>query len=347
MTRTRVLVAGMLAVAAIAGISAIAWGLGRMSAPGPTFIVAAGHTPTPAVSGLPVAIATPPVQDPGQPVPTAGPPVLLSAAKDLPNESTTASGYRLTRAGVDPVSLARQLSAAFGILDEPRRSNEQVVVGDDPQVTVHIDPLVSWDFTDTGAAREAPVGRLPARQQAIDLASTLLGRLGVDLATIDWQVDRVDQGVRVTGWQLVAGQRSTLAWTVTVGRSGSVVAATGFAAGLQEVPGYRVVGAAFAVRRSGIAPWTALPPVPVSPATGPDPAAAAPPVVSGGRLQVGTREVLVTGAVLALAQYSQPDGNVLVLPSYRLTGSDGSVWSLVAVDGDAVSFGPAPSPTAS
>ncbi len=341
MTRTRVAVAGILALAILIGIGAIGWGLGRASAPEPPIVVAAGPAATaaPPLDSLPIALSSPTSSPVDAPLP-----VLLFAAPGLPDSPTTASGYRVTRAGVDPLALASQLARAFGIQDDPRSSTTQVVVGDDPDVTVNLNPLVTWEFADTRAASSAPPGKLPTRQQAIDVASTLLGKLGVDLANVDWQVDRVDQGVRATAWQLVAGQRTSLSWTITIGRSGSVVAATGFAAGLQEVPGYTVVGAAFAVRRSGIAPWTALPPVPVVAAPSP---ATSPTSRTDGRLQVPTQQVVVTDALLGLGQYAQPDGSVLILPSYLLTGADGSSWSILAISGTEVSFGPDPTPSAS
>ena len=57
-------------------------------------------------------------------------------------------------------------------------------------------------------------------------------------------------------------------------------------------------------------------------------------------------EVTVTEAVLGLAQYWQPDGGMLMLPSYTLTGEDGSRWSLLAVDEPYVQFVDQPYPTA-
>lgn len=345
MTRARVAVAGILALVVLLGIGAIGWGLGRATAPEPPIVVAAGPAPSvePTVPSLPIALSSPTAtatSEPGsRPVP-----VFLTAGPALSNVSTTASGYRITRAGIDPQALAVHLAQVLGVVGDPRSSTSQVVVGDDPDVTVDINPLLTWEFADAHAAESAPPGKLPSRQQAIDVSSTLLGRIGVDIASVDWQVDRVDAGVRATAWQLVAGQRTSLSWTVTIGRSGSVVSATGFAAGLQNVPGYAVVGAAFAVRRTGIAPWTALPPVPVTAAATP---AAAPTMNAGAQLQVPTQQVVVTDATLGLAQYAQPDGSVLILPSYLLTGADGSTWSILAVAGTNVSFGPDPSPSAS
>ena len=65
-----------------------------------------------------------------------------------------------------------------------------------------------------------------------------------------------------------------------------------------------------------------------------DPAALAPP------LAVPVADVTVVAAELGLAQYWQPDGSVLMLPSYLLTGDDGSRWSLIAVAEQYVDFDP-------
>ena len=49
-------------------------------------------------------------------------------------------------------------------------------------------------------------------------------------------------------------------------------------------------------------------------------------------------EIGVTDAELGLAQYWQPDGSVLMLPSYTVTGEDGSTWSVLAVEDEYVQF---------
>ena len=44
-------------------------------------------------------------------------------------------------------------------------------------------------------------------------------------------------------------------------------------------------------------------------------------------------------------QFRQPDGALLVLPAYELTGDDGSRWTLIAVTGDYVDFVDQPFPS--
>jgi hypothetical protein len=62
---------------------------------------------------------------------------------------------------------------------------------------------------------------------------------------------------------------------------------------------------------------------------------------------VPVADVVVTGAELALAQFWQADGDLLILPAYRLTGEDGSQWSLIGVSGDDVHFVDVPYPSVS
>ena len=53
-------------------------------------------------------------------------------------------------------------------------------------------------------------------------------------------------------------------------------------------------------------------------------------------------------ADLGVAQYWQPDGSLLILPAYVITASDGSRWSVLAIDGSYVDFVPTdPSPVSS
>jgi hypothetical protein len=56
--------------------------------------------------------------------------------------------------------------------------------------------------------------------------------------------------------------------------------------------------------------------------------------------------ILVEQADLGLAQFRQPDGAVLILPAYQLTGADGSRWSVIAIGAEDVDFVSVPYPSA-
>jgi hypothetical protein len=292
------------------------------------------------------------------PATTDRPPAIFSAAQGLADTSGVATGYRLTRGQLDGASLTQSLATTFGVIGDIGRSSTGWQVGNPadgaaPSLIVNDDPLLTWQFVDPAAKAQAAGGVATAPQEAQDVATELLRSIGVDVSTVDWQVDRFADLTLVTAWQKVAGARTELSWTVGVGRDGAVVNATGFAAGLVEIPGYPVIGAATAVRRAALPTWATLGPRPLDVTV---PTATTAPVTpspgatlnASGRpaLRVPVADVVVTGADLALAQFRQPDGDLLILPAYRLTGDDGSTWSLIAVSGDDVRFIDVPYPSA-
>ncbi len=342
--------------------------VGRSTAPGPDIVVAPGPVTeeSPEAERMPVGIAsspgstsvTPPAnQAPQQvivtPVQPTDWPAILSAAPGLEDSPTSASGYRLVNGGISGAQVAGVLGSVFGATGSPVAEGDSWVVGTPggPTVTVDDDPLMSWRFEDPSAGSVTATAPPMTSERALELATLLLGSIGVDTSSVDWQVDRFSASTIATAWQLVAGARTQLAWRVGFDPSGAVVAASGFSAGFEEIPEYSVVGAATAVERSGQPAWTAIPPrlisgpgdeiVPTASAT---PSASTSPDQPG--LTVPVLDVTVAGAELGLAQYWQPDGGLLILPAYRLAGADGSSWSLLAVADTYVSFVSQAYPTA-
>lgn len=348
--------------------------LGRVTAPGQTIVVASGPVVEVSPVATPIPVGPEPVASVGAssgPAPdrpalaatvaSAEPwPAIFTPSTELPNTPGTASGYRLTRAGLDGSALAASLAEVFGPDAEVSRTEAGWVVGDldgpGAGVIVTDDPLLTWTFTDPVASAAATSGAAIPQERAQELASALLSRVGVDIATVDWQVDRFSDRTEVTAWQVVSGARTQLSWTVGFGDQGAVVSASGFAAGIEEVPGYPIVGASTAVRRAALPTWAVLGPTPIVAASdgalaNVTPTATATAASAGGpdgrpSLRVEMSDILVTEAELGLAQFRQPDGDLLILPAYVLTGDDGSRWSLIAVTGDDVRFVDLPYPTA-
>lgn len=331
---------------------------GRASAPGPDIIVTSEPVVEESAAVEPMPVGTLPMPessaaaDANQSDPSGTsdvPPAILSAAPGLPDTATLASGYRLVNAGISGAQVAGVLAAALGAPGLPVEEDGSWVVGapGGPMLTVTDDPLFTWTFEDTGALASPAIGEQLEPATAIELTSALLGSIGVDVASVDWQVDRYFGRTAVTAWQLVSGQRTELGWQVALDPSGAVVQASGFSAGLEEVPGYPVLGAASAIARSASQPWSL---VGASPAGVPEAAASpsASPLTPLARpgISVPVSEVTVTEATLGLAQYWQPDGGMLMLPSYALSGDDGSRWSLLAVEEPYVQFVDQPYPTA-
>ena len=347
----------MLALVVLAVVAAAVGGVlvGRSTAPGPNIVV----LPGPVVQEAPGVdpLSTSGVIEPdrllvdGVPV---TPPAVFTAAADLDDAATTASGYRLTRSGLDGAEVAAGLAAVFGVDGSvvPTDSGWTVSGADTAAATLTVsdDPELSWTFTDPAATEAAQGGVSISPRRAKEVASALLADVGVDLDSVDWQSNRFDDHLSVTATQIVDGLRSSLFWQVNFGQNDAVVSASGFAAEFVEVPGYEVVGAATAVRRSALPTWSLLGPTPVVSSTNATAAVTSDlPVEKLGpddrpALQVGVSSIVVVDATLGLAQFWQPDGGLLALPAYRLVGDDGTQWTVIAVTGDYVDFVDQPYP---
>jgi hypothetical protein len=57
---------------------------------------------------------------------------------------------------------------------------------------------------------------------------------------------------------------------------------------------------------------------------------------AGSRIKWPITNVTITKARVELAQYVQPDGAVLVLPTYFMTGSDGNTYSVLALSDESL-----------
>ncbi len=361
----------LLGVVVAAGAAFAGVVYGRASAPGPDIVVQSEPVveESPATEPMPVGplpISPSPVPSvvgtgPAALTVTAGAPawpVVLAAGPGLSDDATSATGYRLVNAGISGAQVAAVLAQTFGSSGQPVEEGDSWVVGaaGTPTLTVRKDPLFTWSFEDPARLGSPAVGEQFEPATAIELTNALLGGIGVDTTTVDWRVDRFSDRTSVTAWQLVAGKRTDLSWRIVFAPDGSVLEASGFSAGIEVVPDYPVIGAVTAIERSRTSPWSALgaSPVPLAGLEQPTPEASASPGTpaqadgdaSRPVVAVPVTDVTVTGAELGLAQYWQPDGSVLMLPSYLLTGVDGSRWSLIAVDDPYVTFIDQPYPTA-
>jgi hypothetical protein len=211
-----------------------------------------------------------------------------------------------------------------------------------------------------GADPAAPEACPPAvdpisERDAVRQARKILSNLGVsdqpvDGIDVEWESGSDEYTTWVTAWQRVDGQRTQLSWSFTF--AGETVAwANGFAAGLEQVPSYPIVGARTAVTRSTDPRFSAFGPTPldyggvVPMAEARDDVTASPdestsvPQGDPRRVQVYWDPMLATGAELSLAQYWQPDGTLLILPAYRVTTADDrGTWAIIAVSQTAVEF---------
>ena len=213
------------------------------------------------------------------------------------------------------------------------------------------------DQTSPAGEREACDPEVPpmGQREALREARKILGTLGVSEQSVDgidveWETGGDDYTTWVTAWQRVDGQRTQLSWSFTF--TGEQVAwANGFAAGLEQVPSYPIVGARTAVTRSSEPKFSALGPTPLDygvvmpmaeardDATVSSETAATAPVGDPRRVQVWWDPMVAVSAERALAQYWQPDGTLLILPAYRVTtAEDRGTWAIIAVAETAIDF---------
>ena len=344
-------------IVALIAVGAAGVYVGRMTADTPNVVIqadpAAEGTATTASPSM--AVGPLPVPAPGTflvttaRVPTSTWPVVLNAVGQLSDDSGTAPGYRLVNSAISGAQVASILASTFGATGDVVTTETGWAVGQagEPSVTVTSDPLFSWTFEDPAALSLPAAGDPLDPAEAISAATDALAGIGVDISTVEYQVDFPEGRTGVSAWQLVGDQRTQLGWRLVFDADGSVLAASGFSSGLQGVPDYPVVGAASAVSRSQQSPWTALPASPVASAPGAPTEEVVPQPDPTGRptFDLPMSTVDVVSAELGLAQYWQPDGSILLLPSYILTGADGSTWSILAVAESAVTFTDQPFPS--
>lgn len=363
-----------------------------VGAASPPIPVVAGQSGANAPAGSPEAMSaagSPAVADKAMIYPGYG--AAMLPGSDLTDEPGTAPGYRLDADGIDLEALARQLGAAFGVPGEPTKQDYGWTVGSvdgtGPSIWIGDDAMVSWSYSDptinpwecsggaviepqpapedgsaaaspgsepeSCAPSEPPISERDAVRQARKILATLgVSDQAVDGIDVEWESGSDDFTTWVTAWQRVDGQRTQLSWSFTF--AGETVAwANGFAAGLEQVPSYPIVGARTAVTRTSDPRFTAFGPTPLDygiavpmaearddAAVSSDASASANvPQGDPRRVQVWWDPMTATGAELSLAQYWQPDGTLLILPAYRVTTADDrGTWAIIAVAQTAVEF---------
>lgn len=292
---------------------------------------AVSPTPTPTASAL-----TPTALDPAVSAIQQGDvrSQTFVASSNLPNTKSTAAGFRVYAGDVKPATFASVVAQTFGVAGTAvKGDNNSYVVSNGagkPEVTVYSDPLVRWHYSDQ---RLIP-GKAVDEDQATKIAKTLLAPLGVPVESAEWEVAKDQNRVVARAWLVLKGLRTELGWTVVIAPDGEVVWADGFAASLVPVPGYPVLGATDALKRAlkpgwefaGPTPWTGSGTAAALAVPGPVPTVQGRPV-----LVAGVNKHVVGKAELGLAQFWQPDGSLLILPSYIVTTDDDQQWSVLGV----------------
>ncbi|MFI2102953.1 hypothetical protein ACH436_06655 [Isoptericola sp. NPDC019693] len=295
-------------------------------------------------------------------------------AAGLSTEGGAASAYALDATGAVTRDGAGRLARALGVEGKARWEYGWSVGpqdGSGPHVWLSADGSASFSYSDPnhdpwrctdaegravqeGSGEEAvcedpgtsTVGDREARRMLADAMRSL----GVDPDTFDIEVAEKTKGDPsrwVTAFQVVGGSRTGAQWSATVDDEG-IAWLDGFLASTVDLGEYPVISPAEAVERledprfSGSAwpvvyaddegMWAASEPEADEPTKAPAPPAAGDPI------DWPVSDVEITGARLGLAQQTQGDGSVVLVPAYELSDADGNAWSVVAVADDAMDF---------
>jgi hypothetical protein len=218
-------------------------------------------------------------------------------------------------------------------------------------LTIGADPLLSWSFVVAGDQGDASVrlDSTASRRTAVALWQAA----GVDVDSLAVTVS--PDGRTVTARRVLDGVASPVSMVVDLGADGHVVAASGQLAVPQEAGTYARIGTAAAIARlragggdTGAAvqpPGTAVPlpvgAIPTIQPGGPCLAASGGPCGSPPLREVAVPDpilralpagVVVTAISPALLLVPSPSGADWLLPSYAVSATDGSTYTVLAVD---------------
>lgn len=251
---------------------------------------------------------------------------------------------------------AARLAAAFGVSGDPVLDYGSWHVGSADwtaaAVDLYSDGLTSFYFSDPALspwAEGATTSAVTAEVATAALTDAMTA-LGVDPA--DYQIT-ADAGqdplvTTVSATPLVNGEQGDSAWSATVTTAG-LADLNGTLATLVDLGTYDVVSPQVAVDRLGDARFGATRSfgadddlavemardMTVDPAGAADDPAALPTLpgaaTPGASFAWPVSNVTIITAELGTGTYYQPDGSVALLPTYTLTGADGSGWTVVAV----------------
>ena len=288
------------------------------------------------------------------------------SASGLSDAATTARAWALDASSVSAAT-ATAAAAALGVSGEARLEYGGWLVGPNdgsgPTVTLTADgqgSLSYWDPTadvwwcattdvstsdDGGGAEPQPceerdLGPAPTGDAAADVLRERMSALGIDPAGFEYVVEESGDPLYayVVAHQVVDGQRTGLTWNASLTGAG-ISGLYGFTATLSDLGEYDVISPADAVERLNdprfgagmVGPMRvaedAMVAVPPEEPDGVPPA----PLTPGSSFAWPVQLVTIVEARLGVALVSGADGAAVLAPSYELTASDGSVWSVVAV----------------
>ncbi|MFE5341996.1 hypothetical protein ACFQ80_17335 [Isoptericola sp. NPDC056578] len=288
----------------------------------------------------------------------------------------TASAYALDATDVATREGAARLAEALGVEGKPRWEYGWSVGpqdGSGPHVWLSADGSATFGYNDPGAdpwrcedvvarsdggddgedtepACDEPATSSVGDREARDALTDAMRSLGVDPDAFEIEVGEKtdgDPGRWVTASQVVDGTRTGAQWSATVGEEG-IAWLDGFLATTADLGEYPVISPAEAVERLGDPRFSGSTwPVVLADEEamwaeteedGTEPSAPPAPPAAGDPVDWPVSDVEITDARLGLAQQTQDDGSVVLVPAYELSDADGNAWSVVAVADDAMDF---------
>ncbi|GAA3225631.1 hypothetical protein ACFP63_07600 [Oerskovia jenensis] len=308
----------------------------------------------------------------------------------LGTEGTSAPAWAYDAAGTFSAETAAKVASALGVAGEPRQEYGAWTVGPNdgqgPTMSLQPDGTTSVSFNDPGkdpwscgivavpgsdaatteeqesdpqaACGQQDLGSAPAPDAAISSSKDVLGALGLDPAGYEYATESYDADgkiLAVTASQVVDGQRTGVAWSLTYSGAG-LSSLYGSLAPTVSIGDYAVVSPTAAVERLGdprfgspgiiayarpggsstMLEGSTTDDVPVEPEVPTVP----PTVGAGAAFSWPVDEVTITSARLGWAVHYQADGGAALVPSYELSDAEGSTWSVVAVADDELDFSP-------
>ncbi|WP_372594955.1 hypothetical protein [Actinotalea sp.] len=230
----------------------------------------------------------------------------------------------------------------------------EVVYEEAPEVEPSADEGTTSVAPGEPSCTEQDLGPAPAGDAVASQLREVLVALGIDVSGYEVVVEDYGDPQRAyaSAYQVVDGQRTGLTWSASMTGAG-LASLYGSTAALVPLGEYEVISPAEAVARLGDPRFGVTGGYPmmaertvdegvateIAPEPWPSSDPTLPPVPQAGQsFAWPVSTVQITSARLGLALTWQHDGSVVLLPSYELTGSDGSVWSVVAVSESALDF---------
>ncbi|MRG60947.1 hypothetical protein GE115_13885 [Agromyces sp. CFH 90414] len=278
-------------------------------------------------------------------------------AAGLDTAEGTAAAYTYDARAVSNAESVGAVAAALGVEGVPELRDGAWVVGPQdgsgPSVTVglsgtmafsYVNPALDpWSCDDPNGCTST--GTQPDEAAAVDALRALVAGAGFDPADFEYTSETWEGAVTrmAQAWPMLDGHRFDQSWYLELTDEG-VYSASGNLAPIVPLGDYPVVSAQaaferlsdprFGARISGgpvplaedamvdvaDAPVEWVPPT--EPPTTPQP---------GAPVSWPVNDVEIVAAELMPSTQWQPDGSVIIAPSYRFTDADGGTWSVIAI----------------